>query len=125
MRQRVQTRHTCRKTYLWQSYYYILRNGLKASPPRAPEIGPGVRVRKEGVRTCRYSERFASLFAVDQFFIGVNIASSRRSTESMAREVNRDDAWSQPGSLTIASALSVFNIAGGEGAPGNSLDAQR
>src|SRR5829696_6782062 len=53
-------------------------NGLKASPPRAPEIGPGVRVRKEGVRTCRYSKRYASVFAVDQFFIGVNIASSRR-----------------------------------------------
>ena len=33
------------------------------------------------------------------------------STESMGREVNRDDAWSQPGSLTITSALSVFNIA--------------
>jgi len=46
-------------------------------------------------------------------------------TESMAREVNRDDGWSQPGSLTITSALSVFNIAGGKGAPGNSLDAQR
>src|SRR5215211_6385000 len=53
-------------------------NGLKASPPRASEIGPGVRVRKEGVRTCRYSKRYASVFAVDQFFIGVNIASSRR-----------------------------------------------
>src|SRR5215204_4789859 len=77
-------------------------NGLKASPPRAPEIAPGVRVRKEGVRTCRDSSAMP-LFAVDQFFIGVDIASSRR-LYRIDGAVNRDDAWPQPGSLTITSA---------------------
>jgi hypothetical protein len=54
------------------------------------------------------------VFAVDQFFIGVNILSSAGCTESMAREVT-EQRWSQARSLTITSALSVFNIAGGEG----------
>jgi hypothetical protein len=72
-----------------------------------------------------YSKRYASVFAVDQFFIGVNIVSCCRFYRIDGARSKPRDAWSQPASLTITSALSVFNIAGGEGAPGKSLDAQR
>src|ERR1044072_7969573 len=51
-------------------------NGLKHRP-RTIEIGAGVRVRNAGVRICRYSSALP-VFGFDQFFIGVNNASSRR-----------------------------------------------